>query len=585
MSIIGGMRYSWIFISLSAVLTAQPKVQAIVSDTRIIEGQSFTLEVQSEVGDIQSVSQEGLNDFQIISGPSTSRSVQIINGVVSSTSSYSWTLLPRRSGQLSIPSLAVRVGGNTLRTEPVPIQVVPAADAASTGNQDKAGPLFLVAEVDPREVYRGEQITVTWTLFTQLNISGWEIASQPNLTGFWAEELFAPNKLQLRERVYQGRRYYTAVVRRLALFPTQSGEIEIDPLVLKIGVQTRDRRRFDPFFDDFSVFSPRRVENKVVASSKVTIAVSPTPMEHRPPDYSGLVGQYTISGTLDRTDVQEDEAVTLTLTISGAGNFKMVEVPPIDFPRGLEVFDPKVSREPSLGDIIGGSKTIEYVIIPRQSGTFPIPHVRLPYFDPAQGRYEVRTSGPFTLNVLAADDDLATSSGYTRREVALMGTDIRFLKASRPRWLKTDRGWYTSGLVLLNLATILLFVAPAMSERFRYLAVVLKPGLQAIRAHSTAVAVVERAPGDPNQVYVALNQALTIYLNHKLGRKTREYTMAEAGDLLGQKGVSEEDWEELQQILERAAAARFGPVEAGDAAADREAFKQILSRVEAQWSD
>ena len=579
------MKYGWIAVLFVAGLAAQPRVRAVVSDTRIIEGQSFTLEVRSESGDIQSVSQEGLAGFRIISGPSTSRSVQIVNGVVSSTSSYTWTLLPRKTGKLVIPRLAVEVDGTALYTAPVSIEVVPAAAATGPGALDGTDPLFLVADVDRREAYRGEQITVSWTLYTRLSISGWEIVSLPNLTGFWTEDLFAPSKLQLRERLIQGRRYYTAVVRRVALFPTQSGELEIDPLVLKIGVQVRDRRRrVDPFFDDFSLFRSGRVERRVVTSPAVVVAVTPTPVENRPPDYNGLVGRYSLSGKLDNTETMQNEAVTFTLTISGDGNFKMLEAPAISFPRELEVFDPRVSSEPALGDVVGGTKTIEYVIIPRRVGTFTIPRVRLPYFNPAGKRYEVQTVGPFTLKVNPGESALAVSPGYSRREVALLGKDIRFVKTGSPRWLRTGQGWVTPGLILLNLATVFLFAAPWVGIRARSLATVLKPGIRARRALGAATAVVDRVQGEPEEVYAALSRAVTLYLNQKLGRETREYTMAEVGEILAGRGVDKERREVLVQILERVAAARFAPVEAGDAEADRQALKDILGEVEAQWS-
>jgi hypothetical protein len=555
-----------------------------VSNTRIVEGQSFTLEVRSEDGDIQSVSQESLAGFQIVSGPSTSRSVQIINGVVTSTSSYSWTLLPKRRGRQTIPEISVKVGGKLFRTAPVNIDVIAASQATDPGNQNKGTSLYLVAEVDPTDAYRGEQITVTWTLYTQLNISGWEIVSQPNLTGFWTEELFAPNKLQLRERVVQGRRYYTAVVRRLALFPTQSGTLEIDPLVLKIGVQVRNRRRIDPFFDDFSLFNPGRVEHRVVASKAVQIDATPIPLERRPPDYSGLVGRFNISGHLERGEVMQDEAVAFTLTISGEGIFKAIDAPAIAFPQGLEVFDPKISREPALGDIVGGSKVIEYVIIPRQADTFTIPKVRLPYFNPTQEQYEVQTVGPFTLQAIPREDALSATSGYTRQEVALLGKDIRFVKQGRPRWLKTGKkDWYTPALLLLNLATILLFAAPAAGARFQTLAVMVQPGWRARRALRSAIALLEEIHDKQVDIYEGISQALTLYLNYRLGRETREYTMAGVDEILRDQGITEISRIVLSQILERASAARFASVDGGTAEADRRAFLDILRTIDTEW--
>ncbi|MEE9466151.1 MAG: BatD family protein, partial [Candidatus Neomarinimicrobiota bacterium] len=349
-------------LSLAGPVQSATKVEARVSDQRVVEGQAITYEIRAEDGRIQAVTLRGLDDFERLSGPSTSHSMQIIDGVVTSISSYRWSLLPKRTGQLTIPAQTVTVDGRRLRTKPITIKVESARTAGQGRGGAGAGSLFIRAEVDHEEGYRGQQMTVTWTLYTRVSISGWEIVSLPNLTGFWTEELFAPNKLQLREEVIEGRRYYSAVVRRLALFPTQSGELEVDPLVLKIGVQSQRRRRRDPFFDDFSFLSPGRVENKVLASPTLKIDVKPIPTADRPGGYYGIVGDYTLSGGLDYREVEQDDAVTLTLIISGNGNTKTLEPPPIQFPRSLEVFDPKVKTEPSLGDIVGGTKTLEYVI-------------------------------------------------------------------------------------------------------------------------------------------------------------------------------------------------------------------------------
>ena len=577
------MRLGCLLLLMLSSLAAQPEVEALVSEKRIVEGQSFQLEVRVTDGIIQSVTLDGFNDFRLVSGPSSSRSVQIINGAVSSVSSRTWTLRPKKVGRLVIPPIAVKVDDATLYTKPVSLNVV-RAPIAGGGSQEPSGSIFLVAEVDQTEVYRGEQLTVTWTLYTQLNISGWEIVSLPSMPGFWAEDLFAPNKLQLRERVRDGTRYYSAVVRRMALFPTRSGDLEIDPMVLKIGVQVQRRNRRDPFFNDFSFLNPGRVENREVPSPTVSVHVKPIPARNRPDGYEGLVGRYSLTGGLDYAEVVEDKAVTLSLTISGEGNFKALEPPIIDFPQGLEVFDPKVTSESSLGDIIGGTRTLEYVIIPRGAETFVIPQARLPYFNPEKGRYEVGTVGPFTLKVLPRKGKAVSTTGFSRREVTLMGKDIRFVKSERPRWLKTGAGWYTTGLLFLNLATVFLFAAPWMGGRARSLATVVIPTLKIRRALPSALSIIGKAQGDPSLVYGQFSQALTVYLNRKLGRDSQEYVLEEVTALLADRGIPPAYRETVAQVLEHGAAARFAPIEAGDVEADRQALRAALTQVEAHWS-
>ena len=571
-----------IFLLSLSILSAEPRVQAIVSDNRLIEGQSFTLEIRSEDGDIQNVSLDGLANFRIISGPATSRSVQIINGIVSSSTSYTWTLIPTKRGRLDISPLQVQVGGEIVMTQPVTVEVTSAAELGSPDDKELE-PIFLSVDIDPNEAYRGEQVTVTWTLNTRMNISGWEITTLPNLTGFWTEELFAPNRLQLREKVIQGRRYYTAVVRRMAIFPTQSGELEIDPLFLKIGIQLRNRRQYDPFLDDFSLINPSRVEHKVLASPSMQIKVRSTPLEDRPPDYTGLVGRYRLSGTLDQEEVTQDEAVTLRLIIEGEGNLKALEKPAIEFPNGLEVFEPKLENEPALGDIVGGTRTVEYIIIPRETGRYSIPQIRLPFFNPTAARYEVGIAGPFTLNVLPRSDFLAVSPGFSRREVALLGKDIRFLKLGKPKWLRTGKGWYTPILLFMNLATIVLLLLPIAGPHLRQMSVVFTPGIRERRAYSLAIKMIENSNGKPEQIYLTLTHAITLYLNYKLRRDTKEYAIQQVHGLLAENHIIEEIRTPFIKILERAAAARFAPVPTGSATTDKEVIKDLLAKVESGW--
>ncbi len=570
---------------MSAVVSsrAAPQVVALVSDKRVVEGQSITFEIRSERGRIQTATLLGLKDFELLSGPSTSHSVQILNGAVTSISSYKWTLLPKRSGRLEIPAQTVTVDGKRVHTRSIAIQVEPAAAITGHGAQGGTSSLFLLAQVDHEELYRGQQVTVTWTLYTKVNISGWEVVSLPNLTGFWTEELFAPSKLQLREEVIEGQRYYSAVVRRLALFPTRSGELTVDPLVLKIGVQSRRRRR-DPFFDDFSFLSPGRVENKLLASPALDIHARPVPTTGRPANYRGVVGDFALSGGLDYQEVEQDEAVTLSVIISGHGNTKTLEAPPVRFPSSLEVFDPKVSTEPSLGDVVGGSKTLEYVIIPRLAGEFTIPPIRLTYFEPQAGQFLTSTIGPFNLKVSPRSGGVVSTTGFSRQEVAILGKDIRFKKSTRPRWLKTGQGWYTPGILLLNVATMFFFAAPWLGQRARVLATAMGPGLRVRRAYVAAQAVIEKAAGEPVQIYGEFSRAVTLYLNRRLGRHDQEYTADEVAALLERYGAPAEQKARLLEVLQQSAAARFAPVALGNVDSDRAALLAALKDLDRQWA-
>ncbi len=557
-------------------------VTSSVSSNRIIEGQSIDLEIRARGGDIQATNLGELNGFRVISGPSTSRSVQIINGNMSISSSRVWIIIPTRAGILNTGTQIVTVDGKEYRTKPVGVEVLRASEAA---NQDGAGAtLFLKLEVDKTQVYRGEQITATWKLYTIEEISGWEPMTEPDLKGFWTEDLFAPNKLQLREEVLNGRRYYTAEVRRIALFPTRSGDLEVDPLVLKIGVQKRSRRRRTSPFDSFSLLNPARVETRAVPSNAVSIKVIPIPTDGRPANYAGTVGRYTLEGTLDLNDVTQDEAVTLRYYITGEGNAKVLDMPEINFPRGLEVFDPKVLNEPSLGDIVGGSKSVEYVVVPRQSGRYTIPKVTLFYFDPGTGKFAETSAGPFVLNVKSRQDQEQISEGFSRQEVTLFGKDIRHIRMDKPRWLNPGKSLYTTSLIIMNLATVLLFAVPWLDVRFRHAIETITPGMTVKRALTKALAELDESESDSVQIYEQMTRSVTTYLNNKLLRDNTEYSIDEIETILISSQIESELISEMRLIMDRAAAARFAPVSAGDTVGDRATLIALLEAIDKEWS-
>ena len=574
--------YTLIALLLAPSLYGQTRVEALVSDTKVTEGSSLQFEIRAIDGTINNLRLAGITDFEVLSGPATSRSVQIVNGAVSSTSSYKWTLAPKKTGQLIIPAQRVIINSRNYSTKPVAIQVVKATEGTSAGGVGGAE-LYLTAEVAAAEVYRGEQVTVIWTLFTQVNISGWEVASLPNFTGFWTEELFAPNKLQLRERVIGGKRYYTAVVRRMALFPTKSGKLEIDPLVLKVGLPSQPRRS-DPFFDDFSFFNRGRVVQRNVPSNSINLQVQPVPASGRPDKYDGLVGKYTLAGGLDFEVADQDEAVTMTITVSGEGNLKTMAPPQIDFPQGLEVFDPKVSSEANLGDILGGKKTFEYVIIPRRSGTITIDPVEVAYFDPAAERYRIASINLGVLEVKPRDNAALAAPGYSRQEVAILGQDIRFVKLKRPRWLKIGRNWYGTELLVINLAALLLFATPWLFSRGTNFLTSNAPNFSRMKALSKAIKIVISAQAAEAGSHQGFNQAITNYLNDKLGYEFQEYTRNSIEEILQAQGIGVEHRADLMSLVERIGEARFAPIMSHSVYEDGERLIRVLKAIDGEWS-
>ena len=271
--------------------------------------------------------------------------------------------------------------GKTHKSAPLRIQVggggtsgshfLP-AEAGPTGSTSQAD-LFVRATADRERVYRNQALVVTYKIYTGVRISSYGISKQPETAGFWVEDYPQPRQPQTEGEVIGGRRYTVAQIKKMVLFPSGAGEKEVGPLVLECRVQTRGRSwdpfgSRDPFRGFFSGDLFGREVTRQVASNPLRVQVLPLPREGRPPEFQGAVGDFSISGQLDKSQVKANEALSFKVRISGNGNLAGLSEPRIEFPSSFEVYPPKaeqqIRRDPGG---ISGEKTFEYVLIPRQS--------------------------------------------------------------------------------------------------------------------------------------------------------------------------------------------------------------------------
>ena len=350
------------FIIITFLLTislAKEAVTLTVDNQQITEGESvnLTLTIDDIKGEPE-IDFSQMIDFKIVTGPlqSSSTNVQFINGNMtrSSTTKYSWSIIPNRIGKLKIPSLQIDIGKGKYSTNPITISV----SKRGSGSKQKNPQFFLESSIDKKTIYRGEQLTLTYKLFTKIDVTSFE-EEMPSFSGFWIEDLFSPKKLQLRKEVKNGVQYYSAIIKKIALFPTKSGPIKIQPLSAVIGVRENQQR-----WNDFSLFGPPSKKH-TISTSEILVNVLPLPPNPNG-KISTLVGDWQISSKLNGKNFKQDEAFILELEIQGIGNLQTVPIPNINFPKDIEVFDPEIKMVKNpLRDKIGGKKNIEWVLIPR----------------------------------------------------------------------------------------------------------------------------------------------------------------------------------------------------------------------------
>ncbi len=429
-----------LFLNSSTLLNAQD-IQFTASAPGVVEqGEQFRL-VFTINRKTEQFTLPVLQDFNVLMGPSTSynQSTSVINGKLSRNISYTYTyiLQAMAEGEFVIPAAMVIVEGKRHESQPLKIEVVSGSSEESSivegtttslqgiGNED----LFVRLIVDKREIYQGDRLTATIKIYSRVNLSGFDDVRYPDFAGFLREDIETPPLQSLVRENVNGQIYGTGVLSRFVLFPQKSGDLVIDPVEITALVQQRvssqsSRSFFDDFFDSYQTL------RKDISSPEIKIKVKPLPAG-KPLAFSGAVGSFRMEASLDKNEVLTNEAVTLRIKVLGQGNLKLIQAPGIDFPLDFESYDPKVtSNIKSSMSGTSGSKTFEYLMIPRFAGKFRIPPVKLSYFDPVETRYKSLSSGEFQIIVEKGENEegLTMVSSPSKEDIRFIGKDIRFIQ-------------------------------------------------------------------------------------------------------------------------------------------------------------
>jgi len=410
-------------------------------------------------------------DFLTLSGPNQATNMQFINGATSMSVSYSYVLQPRAEGKFVIPPAFINYNNKQLQTQPITIEVTKGApqlkQQSKQSQQDVdigkqiGDNLFLKVVVDKARVYQGEQITATYKIFTRVNVVNYNLSKMPSVTGFWSEDLEIPKQIQLSTEVINGKQYRVGVLKKVALFPQRSGTLSLDPMEVECVVQVQSRRRsndiFDQFFNDPFFGNVSNVNYKV-GSQPLSITVLPLPLAEMPKGFGGAVGKYTMETWLDKKETKTNEPVTLKVKITGRGNLKLLEAPAINVSSDIEKYDPKISDNVTKeGDRIAGSRTFEYLLIPRHPGEQKIPSFQFAYFDVEKKNYASLTSPEFTVGVEKGSESAQTYAvGVSKEDVKLLGEDIRFIKSGNIPFNRKGNSFSGSMLFFILLASPIL---------------------------------------------------------------------------------------------------------------------------------
>ena len=534
-------------------------------------------------------------DFDYIAGPYTSQSssTSFVNGKRTSTFAltYTYTLMPNKEGTFTIPPATIKVDGEQYTSNGVRITVLPpdnvsapstnssssqgasAGSSEQTTNQASAENIFMRTLVSKTKVHEQEAIAISYKIY----FAGVDVAQFTNNTrlpefkGFLKQDL-EMGEIQAELEHYNGRNYQTAVLYRALLFPQRSGDITIEPAHFEAVLRVQNRAQVRSIFDDF--FNSYTTLIKPLEAPGATIHVEQLPAG-KPASFSGGVGQFAISSKISSTDLQANEAVTLTITIQGTGNMKLLKTPAVDWPEGFETYDPKVVnnfKNSTSGTT--GSKVIEYLAIPRAGGVYTIPAIEFAYYDTKEDAYRTLTTTPYTLTIARPAGEENTSvlvnNFVNKEDIQQLGTDIRYIVQNPPAALLEPAKQPSSALPLiywlcyllpLSLAVVLFIVfrkriqENADITRVRYK----KANKVAQRRLKTAQQLLR--DNNKEAFYEEIERAAWTYLSYRLSIPTAQLNKENISQLLLEKGVSPALVEQVMQLLSQAEFARYAPVD------------------------
>lgn len=530
-----------------------------------------------------------ITDFNVLSGPNTSTnsSVQIINGKVTSKVNYvfSYILLATKEGTFQIPAAKITVDGKNYTSNTLTIKVSTGSSQGSSStvtgqddNQNTENDLFLRAHISNSTPYLGEQVTITYKIYTTIPISNIDASKISSFPGFWAKDLLENLKEypQTRETI-NGKEYVVAEVKKYALFPQRTGEMTIDPGTLECVAQIRtssgNRRSSDPFFDSFfnDPFFNKRYQNveKQLFSNSLKIDVKPLPTQNKPADFSGAVGEFTFTPEITATEVKANEPITLKFTLSGKGNIELIDPPKVDFPPDFEVYDPEVSNNIKVRQSgVSGTRTFEYLVIPRNPGDFTIKPVQFSYFDVSKNKYVTTSSPEYHIKVAKGANGASTNvtySGVGKEDIQYINKDIRHIKLPPYQlrrigtfFFRSD--WFFALLIIPVVISILIIIFWRQTVKRRRDTVRMKTRkatrISKKRLKQAQTFMKESKESD---FYVEVSRALWGYLSDKLNIAKAELSMDNVREVLNKRKVNTDITDQFIETLNKTEFARFAP--------------------------
>lgn len=527
--------------------------------------------------------------FRVLMGPSQSISSSWVNGVRSYSKTYSYTLAPTARGKFTIKQASIVIGGKTYKSLAKQIEVTAAVDKPNgqkTIDDVADESLHLVAEVSKTQPYMNEAISVVYKLYVSPNISvsNYRPLDNPKYNNFWSQDIPVSVR-NAKNGTYKGKQYRYVILKRVVLYPQKSGKLDIEPLSLDVTVDVPTNKR--DFFGG-RIYSQT---NKTVSAGKRTIAVKALPVEGKPADFSGAVGNFDFSVTASKTSLNASESLQARVEVSGKGNLKLFQLPEPNLPSSLEVYEPEFDEEvrTTLSGM-QGKVANSYTIVPSFRGKYPIQPISFSYFDPKAEKYKTLSSDEIFINVLegptSANSGNISSPVGNKQMVVATGKKFNFIKL-KPNLTTIGTNYFfgsTRFYLWLLLPLLLIPLAIVFGKKREAIASDVA-GNKIRRANKLArkyLSAAKKALGDKEAFYIALEKGLHNYLKAKLKIETSEFSKDKIATLLLEKHADETTKDGFIALLKNCEMARYSPFSDVQMQQDYDKASEVISYLDKQ---
>jgi len=580
--------YISLFICLLSIsLVAQEAtLKAKVSKNKLGVNQRLRIEFSIDKQGGDNFSPPKFTNFRVVGRPSQSVSQSSINGKVTFSQSYTYIIQPKRKGAFSIASASIKIGGKFIKSEPVKVIVLDPVEIPKNPNDPNyvaQQNIHLVAEISKTNPYVGEGIYVEYRLYVSENVSVYDtsISEAPKYNGFWNQDIKV-NGFPVKMGKYNGENYRYIVLQKALLIPTKTGKLSIDPMRMDIVIGVPSGRA--DFFGNAITKNIRRE----FASTKKIIRPKSLPLEGKPANFAGAVGDFDFGVALSKDILKANETSQVQIKISGKGNLKLFELPTVETPAELEMYQPERKERVRVNASgLSGAVTDTYTVVPLYKGKYKIPSISFSYFNPKEKKYKTIATEDFFVDVQEGKELITLDTSSVRKQEVIstgknfryIATKTNFITAKKIDFFKSNL-FYVLFLLPLIAIPIGVFIGKKNEERSNDIL-----GNKTRKAEKLAKKYLSKAQkqlGKKEAFYEALERALHNYLKAKLGVETAEISKERITEILKGKNVEATAIHQFIEVLKNSDFARYTPFTATEMKEEFERAKAVIVQLDKQ---